>query len=194
MSTFKSALLAYRKQLVALDVPPRSIVFRVLDRWSKHGSVEPIWETVKKKLPADVVPTPVEFIELVLQRRLLCERLEEIVGEAPEIERKTDARSKRHLRDRNRSALIAEQTALNNFTVSGERLFGREKATGPRNKVFMRGWSDKFRELCDDPLDEVVRVLTEVAFGEPISIGAVRGTGRVTTRNARQNRDTRPRK
>jgi hypothetical protein len=191
-STFRSALFAYRKELLAAGVPPQSLAVRVIDRWSNHGAVESLWKTIAKKLPAEVLPTPKEFIGLVVQRRLLCEQLQEIVREAPALEAKTNARAKQNLREKKRKAVIVEQMALDNFVDHGTRLFGREKVTGPRNKVFMRGWSDKFRELCGDPLDEVVRVLTEVAFGGSISIASVRGTNRATTRTARKGRDTRP--
>jgi hypothetical protein len=64
-------------------------------------------------------------------------------------------------------------------------LLGRKRKTGPRN-VFIRGWLEKFTELCGKPLVPVVVVITFAAFGEEMTEEAIRDTLKATTRADRR--------
>jgi hypothetical protein len=87
------------------------------------------------------------------------------------------------------------KSAVAEYEQLSTRLLGREKKTAAK-KRFMLGWSNKFKELCGQPLDQVVRVLTEIVFDVEVSIDAVRGAQRPSTRPGRRkpDRDTHGRK
>jgi len=185
-ASFKSELTAYRRKLFLhrANHPQLRLCLEVLNRWENHGSVETRWNTITEKLPPEARPTAGQFIDLVLERRVVAEELYRVMREAPGEKAKKRARIKRRLNtDAEWQAGAKIFTALADFRDKSEQVLGREKGTAPR-KRFESGWRDKFKEQCGQPLDEVVRVLSEIAFGGERKIGAVRGTQR--------HRDTRP--
>jgi hypothetical protein len=66
-----------------------------------------------------------------------------------------------------------------------DAVLGRKKAGAPR-KRFMKMVRDAFMANCGRPLNSVVAVLTEIAFGPCTTVSAVRGTQRATKRRERQ--------
>lgn len=56
----------------------------------------------------------------------------------------------------------------------------------------MKGLTDKFNDLCGRPLDKVVCVLTEIAFGQEVTLDEVRAASRVRNSDAGKNRAIRP--
>jgi len=151
-----------------------------------HGATEQIWRTMKAKLPTEAMPTATEFIWLVLQRRLLLGRVDNVVEELPEATRKTKQRAKRFLKENQFGRLSLEAGLLDEAREARAKLLGREADS---RRPFIVGWRKKFKELCGRPLDEIVSALTQIAYGGAApSISAVRGTERSTTR---VDRDTR---
>jgi hypothetical protein len=73
-----------------------------------------------------------------------------------------------------------------------ERLMGRQ-TENVEQKRFKKDWRDKFTELCGQPLNEVVRVLSQIVYGGSPNIGAIKGVRRATTRHGREG-DTRSKK
>jgi hypothetical protein len=184
--SFRNELATYRERIVGANPKFSGLQLEILDRWRDHASVETIWKTIQSRLPADALPTAWEFISLFLERRAIAERVKVIGHEARHVEAKHLVRTKRHIKNRDYAAVAHENRLMSEF-IESNRLLGREKSRGHR-KIFVKGWSDKFRELCGDPLDEVVRVLTEIAFGDTETIDAVRGVHRPTTRTKRRSR------
>jgi hypothetical protein len=143
--------------------------------------------------------TAEDFIFLVLKQADAVKCIAEINRRTP-----TAAEAKRRaatiLRGKTDAAELAkahaqlarEFEALDRLAPMLARL-GRQKENIERKK-FITNWQDKFTELCGQPLDEVVRVLTQIVYGGSPNIGVIRGARRPTTRRARKKRDTRPKK
>lgn len=175
--SFRAALAAYRQKLVADNeghpLLPRMV--KVLNAWEEHGSTEQVWSTIKDKASPEHMLTEEEFIYFILQHRFAyLEIANHIVDELPHIKRKVDHRTKRHMKEGKHAKLAAENEILARTLATSERLFGREKKTAIRNR-FVTALSINFIQVCRQPLDDVVRVLTEVTFGKKITTEAVRG-------------------
>jgi hypothetical protein len=173
--TFLSELAIYRQKL-ALDNQGHHqlpLALKILDRWLEHPSTEAIWQTLEGKLPPEAMPTAEEFIFLILDRRFLAEKFQNVVDGIPTFENKTRVRRRRQERDKKYFELAHEAALLGDVIEGRRRLLGREGTAAIRAR-FMAEWSAKFRELCNQPLDDVVRVLTEIAFGRMVSLDAVR--------------------
>jgi hypothetical protein len=188
-SSFKSELAAYRRQVIPqiADDDQRRLASKIIDNWKDHAAVETIWNTIKRKLPAEDMPTAEEFIYLVLERRLSWDRVKRNNSETPALVAKFKTQLRRHLREENFSQLERETPLLSKYLEVRDRLLGRKKAAAPQ-KLFSKEWRDQFRKLCGDPLDEVARVLTEIAFDKPVPISAMRDIDKPTTRRARQSK------
>jgi hypothetical protein len=176
--SFKSELAAYRQRLVSerADYPQLRLWLKILDRWKDHSSAETIWKTVREKLLA--APTAGQFIDLVLERWSIAIELQRVTSQPPEkAGAKIRVQADRHWRDGDYWLAAYEKSFLESWTNDirerSDRLLGRKKA-GAARRCFMAGWRDKFKELTGQPLDPVVKVLTEIAFGCDVSIEAVR--------------------
>lgn len=189
--SFRAALATYRQQIVTDNEghPQLPLWLNVLDNWARHKSVEKIWLTIKEKMPAEFMLTEEELIWLVLDQRLnVLEPLSRIVDELPKVEKQVDHRTKRHLKERKRTQIATENALLQTVLDGSERLLGREKKTAIRNR-FILGWTDRFVQNCGQPLDDVVKGLTEIAFGKAITVDAVRGARK---NRPQADRDTAP--
>jgi hypothetical protein len=187
--SFKNELTSYRRRSVPkiANDEQRQLAVRIIDDWKDHAAVETIWNTIKQKLPAKDLPTAEEFIYLVLERRLSWEEFnkKKVIQQGPEVEANVRRTANLHWKKGDYDNAKDKMVYADKFHARRDQLLGRKKTTAPQ-KLFMKGWSDKFRELCGDPLDEVVRVLTEIAFDKAVPMSAVRDTGKPTTRKARQ--------
>jgi hypothetical protein len=174
LSTFRSELKAFLERLLAPPPPgdhwKGRLAQEVLARWIDHPECEAIWVTLQSSLKVAV--TPGHFISEIIFARFDAEQLSIIVSEARTIEAKARVRTKRHLIEKNYEQIAHENALLADFLERRSRVIGRKKS-GPRVH-FMRQISAAFVQWCDAPLDNVARVLTEIAFGEPITIEAVR--------------------
>jgi hypothetical protein len=194
----KAEIVAFRKELIAdhPDLPPPADMLAVFDRWEKHADEweHHCWPTIAKRLPANAMPTVEEVFWWVLHRRAIARRIAEIIFRSP-----TTAQAKRraeaYLRDKTNLGAVAQAAAELTYeyavlTELAHKLaqFGRQKENIEK-KLFIVWWRNKFFELCGKPLDEVVRVLTEIVYGGTVNIGVIRGVGRPTTRIGRK-RDT----
>jgi hypothetical protein len=176
-TSFRSEIAAYRQKLVADNeghpLLPRMV--KVLNAWEEHGSTEQVWRTIKDKVSPEHMLTEEEFIYFVLQHRFAyLEIANHIVDEMPDMRRKVDHRTKRHMKEGKYAHLASENEILGRTMDLSERLFGREKKTAIRNR-FVAALSNNFILVCGQPLDGVVRVLAEVTFGKKITTEAVRG-------------------
>ena len=190
--SFKAELAAYQRQVVPeiADDDQRQLAVKIIDDWKDHAAVEKTWNTIKRKLPAEVMPTAAEFINLVLERRLSWEQVnKKVIQQGPQVEADTRRTANYHWKSGDYDNAKGKMSDADKFHEMRDRLLGRKKALAPR-KLFTKDWSDKFRELCGDPLDEVVRVLTEIAFERLATISAVRGVQKPTTRRARRSKTT----
>lgn len=183
--SFRNELKAYQRRLPALTPGTNRLAHEVLARWIDHRECELIWTTLRSLLKVKV--TPGHFIAEIIFARLDAERLNIIVREGPAIEAKARARTKRHLREKKYTQLADENALLGDFVTRRDRVLGREK-TGPRIN-FMKELSAGFVRWCGQPLDEVVGVLTEIAFGEPTTGEAARAARKPARM---RHRSTRP--
>jgi hypothetical protein len=163
----------------------------IIERWKDHPAAEQTWRIIRQKLSEEILPSPKPFIALVLERALIAKEIDRVVDGAPLVKR-ADRLAEHKWRGGEHQFAAAIKTTVTEHQRISARVLGREKKTASR-KLFMLGWSDKFKELCEQPLDEVVRVLTEIAFGTEITIETVRGAQRQSTRAGRRKprRDTR---
>lgn len=183
-TAFRAELKAFQKRLPALtpDIHWKGrLAHEILAHWIDHPECEAIWTTLHPLLKVAV--SPGHFISEVIFARYDAEQLNIVVREAPAIEARARARALRHFKKKNYSQLVLEDELLTDFVGLRARVIGRKKTTGPRIN-FMREMSAGFQHWCGQPLDNVVRVLTEIAFGQPVTIEAVRGA-----RNPRPSRD-----
>jgi hypothetical protein len=187
--TFRDELTAYQKRLPALtpdnDHWKGRLAHEVIARWIDHTECEAVWTTLRPLLKVEV--TPGHFIAEILFARNDAELLNMMVRAAPKLEAKMRARTKRHLSEKRYTQLADENVVLGDFVERRARVIGREK-TGPRIH-FMQRLSAGFLQWCGQPLDNEVRVLTEIAFGEEITTEAVRAARRP---KAKRDRATRP--
>jgi hypothetical protein len=185
--SFKKAIAAYRNKWVANnpdEVIPET-VRKLLKRWEDHQSAEEIWTTLKEKLPPEAMLTAEEFIYLVIERRMLMSEFKRFLREEPSVIATVDARAKQHLEIGAYSQVVRENELRRQYQGLRDKLVSRNAKTAPR-KLFVTGWSNKFMELCGQPLDEIVAVLTYIAFDVEISGDAVRGMRKATTRRDRE--------
>jgi hypothetical protein len=189
--SFKSEIAAYRRKWVANspgeEIP--EIVRKLLARWEKHPTTEKIWTELKEKLPPEAMLTAEEFIYLVIQRRVLMAEVKRENRERPTVMAEADARAKQQLQAGEYFQLVRENELRRQYQGIRDKLISRNARTAPR-KLFENGWSEKFIELCGQPLDEVVAVLTYVAFGVERTPDMIRGMRKPTTK---RDRDTRRR-
>src|SRR5262245_57293207 len=171
--SFKSELEACRQRLIGIGLRPddHRLAIDVLDRWKDHASAETIWSKIRQKMPGI---TAREFIAVNLERRLaIAEQLKVRIPEMHGVEASARRRAAHHRKAGDGSRAAAEMSQLERFRADRVRVLGRKMKDAPR-VMFMKGWSAKFRELCGQPLDEVVAFLTEVTFGGQVTIDAVR--------------------
>lgn len=179
--SFKSELAAYRAWLVNQPAAPeeRELYLDILDRWADHAAVETTWAALANSIPpADMIPAA-DFISLVIERRGLAERLKVVVEEAHAVEARANSKAMRDIRSKRPGEAALKLALLDSFQGQSDRLLGRKKKDAPR-KIFIVGWTELFRRLSGQPLDEAVRVLTEVAFGGDVPINAVRDARKPT--------------
>jgi hypothetical protein len=175
--SFRDELVKYRRQLVAHDPDPLALA--IIDRWRDHAGVEKIWQTLQRHIPADKTLPPEIFISLVLQQRInVAEKLQQIVDHLPKLEKQVNERAKQHRRAKDYAAIALEAGLLANTRDRRRQALSRKSA--PRMK-FIRDWSAKVQEICGTPLDEVVAVVTSVAFDEVVDTEAVRDARRFPT-------------
>lgn len=174
---FRGELAKYRQKLV-VDNPGHSqlpLALKIIDRWRKHPDVEKTWEALKR-IPVEHMLTAEEFIYVVLEHRFLAEKLQQIIDRLPRLESKVNSHTRRHLRDRNYTAIGVENIHLGRTMALRRKALTREK-TAPRLK-FMRDLSAQFQQVCGQPLYSLVATLTEIAFNKETSPEAVRSAHR----------------
>jgi hypothetical protein len=175
-ASFQKELALIRQRLVLehKDDPLLPLELKVLDDWAKHPDAGKPWKILTDNLPLKAIPTAEQFICLVLARRVdVAERLSKMVREIPELDDEIEARIKLHRKNKRYELVSDEMERQDNFHSEADRVLGRKKSIAPRQK-FMVGWSEKFKELCGQPLDEAVRILTEVAFDDEATLDEVR--------------------
>jgi hypothetical protein len=156
--------------------------FEVLDNWAKHPQCEQIWS----KLASELAVPPGALIATVLLHRFEAEEAAIRIRAWPALEKKLDARAKRHIRNKARRQLEHESGLAATFIEVRDRMFSRKVASGPR-KRFMASLTAKFKERSGQPFNEEVAYLTEIAFGGEVTVDMVRGTSKPT-----RDRDIRP--
>jgi hypothetical protein len=187
-------LKAYQPQPTGRELPKHwlKLASRIIERWLKDPRAKKMWTTLQSRLkPDSEKKSPEEFIWLVIRKRLEVEEAKRVIKGLDKVGRDATALTVKLARERELDALPA-LTALWKFVVDErERLLRREAPTAPRQR-FIWEWTELFRAICGKPCDDVIVFLTYVAFGEELSIDAVRGASRVSTRGGRLHRYTRP--
>jgi hypothetical protein len=179
---FRNEIAAYRKKWTAdrqgKEIP--EVGRKLLARWETDKRADEIWSTLTGKLPPEAMPTAEELIYLVVARRLLADEIKRETTERPGVINEADKRTKQQLQGGAYSQLILENEARREYEGRRGGLISRKAKTAPR-KFFVEGWSQKFMELCGQPLDEEVAVLTYFAFGVEMSADQVRYLRKPTT-------------
>ena len=199
--SFRGDLAAYHRQLVDIKKamagcpdPRTDIAIGIVDRWLEHPEAESIWSELRSCSPAFQM-TPAEFAEGVINRRLLAERVAQIQRDGPRLVQNVKKKLKYSLAKSDIATVAANSAPLADFIARRPRVFAREK--GADRTWFMWQCAEDFRSLCGKPLDNVVRVLAQIAFDwKDAGIDHVRGAQRTMTRLRRDkgHQDTRPQK
>ncbi len=192
-STFKSEIAAYRAKLpfvLSSDDPDVlenavEIAARVLDNWEKHLDAEKPWLAIADHLSDD--STTEAFIFLVIRDALVAEKLRGQDAETPALEK--DYRSyEKFGRKHKLYAELAYAKALRNHVRrlrQKPKLLSRKKQKAPR-QYFIETWRRRFQEICGQPLEPIVGILTEIVFGGTIDPPVVRDAGRRVKRHGRK--------
>lgn len=190
--TFRDDLKAHQENLSAWGLKEDHwkgrLAHEIIARWIDNNECETIWTTVQPFMKIAGV-TPDHFISNIIAARLDTEQLNIIVREAPALEAKVRARTKRHVQEKKYSQLAYENEILGRFVERRRQTLGREK-TGPRI-AFMKRLSGSFERWCGQPLDNIVRILTDIAFDGETTTEAVRAA---RSSRAKLNRGTRRQK
>ena len=185
--SFRAELAAYRKKLIAdcEGEPWLQLALKILDRWAERPDADTAWNTIKNKMAPEIL-TAEEFIYQVLIGAVMFQVDARRVRDGlPGMESLIVQRTRDHLRKRKHVQLALENTLLDDIINRSKRLFSREKETALQ-KLFQQWWCNNFKELCGQPLYDVVAVLTYVAFGDEVDSEDVRRTSRPTTRSGRR--------
>jgi hypothetical protein len=183
--TFRDALKSHRQWLRTLPKWKRRIANEVIVRWIDHPECESIWVTVCSHLKVQV--TPDRFIAEIISTRLAAEPLdakpEAFKGKMHALTNKLSREERyQELADRNQDfATTIAKYEHDREQVERAGILGRKS---PGRMFFMRQVSAGFTQWCGQPLDDVVRVLTDIAFDTEVTTEAVRGA-----RNPRPKRD-----
>ena len=199
--SFKSAIVSYRAAVLngAPAGRERDFISAALNRWHSHPDTERIWKAIEKACIAHKnVPPPASFfIAWILRIGQDYQRLSKRIAEAPDEQSELLSQAERDWRAGHTLSAAWKRTLAEGAAQHATAVLGRQKGGAPQ-KRFRRMVRDTFIETCGRPLNEVVAVLAEIIFDTEVSIDAVRGEKRPTTRAGRQsksrNRDTRPRK
>jgi len=188
--TFKAELEAYRQKLLVSenrDQPWLPEAVQVLDRWRKHPDVEVAWKTLTRRLPSEAIREPAQFIDLVLERWFAAFRLEEASREGRAVEANVRSVATRQWRDREWASAAHRMEEADKFQKLGKEVLGHKRRDSPR-KRFIIGWAEMFRNLCGQPLNNVICVLTEVVFGGTVTCEMVSNAQKPTTKRGRDIR------
>ncbi len=199
--SFRSELSTYQRRLLDLQktAPPDAaewfqLAIELVNQWLDRPDAESMWNTIQSHLSPAFSFAPRDFIDGVVQGRFFAEELMRVIRDLPAVEHKNRQRTKRHLAKSDYASLASENVLLASVKDQRSRLLSRE-VSAPRTR-FMRNWCDHFRQLCDQPLYEVVCAITQIAFDDDsVTIEAVRGAHRPSTRAGRRrryDRDTQP--
>ena len=176
--SFRAALAAYRRAIVEkLPAGPElKPILKVLKRWDEHAGVETIWKTITEAQIASGLPPlePAEFIEWLAFTRAVYEKHSDVIEQTPDVTAKLRAQADRDWKGLEEwPRAIARRAAVEAHLASMDKILGRKKAGAPRQR-FMRMLRDTFLANCGRPLNDVVAMLTEIAFGPDTSADAVK--------------------
>lgn len=151
------------------------LALEVIGRWQQHPEAERIWKILR---PAMNRPA-CEFIAVIIAKRIEAEELATRLDAIPALEAMATASAKYHLQNKTSEAQrqLAAELLLRADLRDSRALFSRKGATAPRN-YFMGAWLQWFRQECGQPFHGVVATLTEIAFGKPVALEAVRDLDR----------------
>jgi hypothetical protein len=191
MGPFCQALASYRLEIVeGPDDQTRASILAMLDRWAgRPEDAESAWQSLCTASVANATPPPPVgwFIGSVVRSKVCLDRLADRVEAAPQVRRALSHQADREWKGGNTALAAVKKDAAQYLEQEFSRLLGREQNTAPR-KRFMKMWRATLQQNCGKPLDGVVAMLTEVAFGGETSIDAVRGTRRPTRRDTRRKK------
>jgi hypothetical protein len=168
----------------------------VIDRWIEHPGAEVAWTSLAEALArakrAGLAPRI--FIAEILQRRDAADLLDRPIAGQAELEKEILDKIKKLTKEakgtvkarKYREAAVAFEL-LADLTEGRERVVGRKGKTGARQH-FIRDLSERFVTLTGEPLDPVVQVLVEVAFGNEVPTETVRKAREKMVRKARKIR------
>src|SRR5215831_6966409 len=112
--TFRSAIADYRQWLnrAEIDEQERLFALTILKRWAEHSDTEKVWDTIRRELPSEAVPTAKDFITYVLERAWDLQReLGDRIPQFPSLEDGID----RHRKDGDYIIMAAASAAVDQF-------------------------------------------------------------------------------
>jgi hypothetical protein len=177
--TFRDELKAHQHWLKTLKPEWRRRLARVmLARWIDHPECDSIWMTIRSFLKVE--PLPVRFIAEIITTRLNAEALAKIKNWNPKAEMR--ACTERLLQENKYSDLSDRFADFTTILPVFEGLRARARQAGRlgRKKMarmyFMRTLSAGFVRWSKDeqPHDDMVRLLTDIAFDYETTTEAVR--------------------
>jgi hypothetical protein len=172
--TFRDALRDFRKKF--LEQPPDqwSGVLPILARWEEHTEAESIWRKIDTAAKAGKRSlAPDELILFVLLNARELQDVERVIEGTPQLLRSAYDKAGREWKAGDAGVAAGVRMVADDHAALMDRAFGRKKR-GAAQRKFIEIFSAMFRKNCGRPLDDVVRVLTEIVFNEQITIDAVR--------------------
>jgi hypothetical protein len=186
----RSALSAYQRELTArrkalppnyTDLRDYDIAIGIVDRWIKRDDADNVWNELQAHLSVGFVLTPVQLAEQVIEKRLDALRAAVIVHETTGLVDNAKRRLKHAANKEDIDAVIDISVTLKRFTNRRPRVLGRQ--AGADRTWFIWQWAGFFKTICGKPLNNVVGVLTEIAFDiKDVTIDDVKNAQRTMAR------------
>jgi len=165
MGSFRKALKQYDP--VAMDPRDPKLAGEVIARWIEHSDCELVWTKIEPLLPEEMAE-PFGLIHGVIEARIDAVAIDRVVKELPALERKVQGRAIKRLRQRDYREAMGEVALLDTILGQRKRTLSRKSKTAALTNFITRT-SMQMIHLCGQPLDDVVRILTEIAFDTEVS-------------------------
>jgi hypothetical protein len=191
--SLRSELSNYQRELTTRrqSLPPNytdlrdyDIAIGILDRWikrTKNDGTDWVWTKLQAHLPAGFIITPIQLAEHVIEWRLAALRAAVIVHDGPGLVDKAKGRWKHLANKEDIDAAIDVGVPLARYIKQRPSVLGRE--AGADRTWFIGQWAGFFKTVCGKPLNDVVGVLTEIAFDtDQVSLDDVKNAQRTMAR------------
>lgn len=192
--SFQAHLAAYRKVLLDGNrVENEKLIIRILDDWRDHPDAEEMWQRIVRTSIENKIepPPPWFFIEWLLECRLVSEKLDTVVSQAPALIADRKRQAEREWKSGNIPWATDVRSMAERLDRDLTQTLGRKKTKAPK-KRFILLLRDCFIINCGVPLNDIVAKLTGIFFDDAfIDTQDVRDALKPTRQDIRRKKQAR---